>query len=99
MGDLCTKAGERETRQKSVSLPPKAEELASLLMSNICSQTRKSKVLLNNHMLGASDFTGSKHWAPFNFSQSTALGFIVLLGCLVNGLPVTGLSTSQVFKF
>ena len=30
MGDLCTKAGERETRKKSVSLPPKAGELASL---------------------------------------------------------------------
>ena len=30
MGDLCTKAGERETRQKNVSLPPKAGELASL---------------------------------------------------------------------
>ena len=29
-GDLCTKAGERKTRQKSVSLPPKAGELASL---------------------------------------------------------------------
>ena len=27
-GDLCTKAGERETRQKGVSLPPKAGELA-----------------------------------------------------------------------
>ena len=26
----CTKAGERETRQKSVSLPPKAGELASM---------------------------------------------------------------------
>ena len=31
-GDLCTKAGEREMRQKSVSLPPKAGELASLLL-------------------------------------------------------------------
>ena len=30
MGDLCTKAGERETRQKSVSLPPKAGKLTSL---------------------------------------------------------------------
>ena len=27
-GDLCTKVGERETRQKGVSLPPKAGELA-----------------------------------------------------------------------
>ena len=34
MGDLCTKAGERETRQKSVSLPPKAGELASLAESH-----------------------------------------------------------------
>ena len=30
MGDLCTKVGERETRQKSISIPPKAGELASL---------------------------------------------------------------------
>ena len=30
MGDLGTKAGERETRPKSVSLPPKVGELASL---------------------------------------------------------------------
>ena len=30
VGHLCTKAGERETRQKSVSLPPKAGELAPL---------------------------------------------------------------------
>ena len=30
MGDLYSKVGERETRQKSVSLPPKAGELASL---------------------------------------------------------------------
>ena len=29
-GDLSTKAGERETRQKGVSLRPKAGELASL---------------------------------------------------------------------
>ena len=28
---LCTKAGEQETRQKSVSLPPKAGELTSLV--------------------------------------------------------------------
>ena len=33
MGDLCTKAGEQETRQKSVSLPPKVGELASLGMN------------------------------------------------------------------
>ena len=32
MGDLCTKAGERETRQKSLSLLPKAGELASLFI-------------------------------------------------------------------
>ena len=30
VGHLCTKAGERETRQKSISLPPKAGELAPL---------------------------------------------------------------------
>ena len=30
MGGFCSKAGERETRQKSVSLPPKVGELASL---------------------------------------------------------------------
>ena len=37
MGDLCTKAGERETRQKNVSLPPKVGELASLSVCNIFS--------------------------------------------------------------
>ena len=41
MGDLCTKAGEWEMRQKSVSLLPKAGELASLvsveeLMADSC---------------------------------------------------------------
>ena len=30
MGHLCTKVGERETRQKSASLPSKVGELASL---------------------------------------------------------------------
>ena len=33
VGDLSTKAGEWETRQKSVSLPLKAGELASLELS------------------------------------------------------------------
>ena len=28
---------------------------------------------ITNHMLGTLDFTSSEHWAPFNFSQSTAL--------------------------
>ena len=29
---------------------------------------RKSSYICKNHMLGTLDFTGSKHWAPFNFS-------------------------------
>ena len=29
---------------------------------------RKSSYMCKNHMLGILDFTGSKHWAPFNFS-------------------------------
>ena len=68
-------------------------------MPNICSQTRISKVLHKNHMLGAFRFHRFKTLAPFNFSQSTALGFIVLLGRLVSGLPLTGLSTTHVFKY
>ena len=34
------RAGERETRQKSVSLPPKAGELTSLYQLTSCSQTK-----------------------------------------------------------
>ena len=29
--------------------------------------TRKSQIFNTNHMLGTLDFTGSEHWAPFNF--------------------------------
>ena len=35
--------------------------------------TRKSQIFHTNHMLGTLNFTGSKHWAPFNFPYSTAL--------------------------
>ena len=35
--------------------------------------TRKSLLFHRNHMLGTLDFTSSEHWAPFSFSQSTAL--------------------------
>ena len=38
------------------------------LAPNFCSQvTRKSKFFHPNHMLATLDFTGSEHWAPFNF--------------------------------
>ena len=30
--------------------------------------TRKAYFFHTNHMLGTLDFTGSEHWAPFNFS-------------------------------
>ena len=32
-----------------------------------------SYIFFRNHMLGTLDFTGSKHWATFNFPSSTAL--------------------------
>ena len=35
--------------------------------------TRKSQIFHTKHMLGTLDFTGSQHWAPFNFPYSTAL--------------------------
>ena len=38
------------------------------LTPNFCSlATRKSHIFHTNHMLGALDFTGSEHWASFNF--------------------------------
>ena len=38
------------------------------LAPNFCSwATRKSYFFHTNHMLGNLDFTGSEHWAPFNF--------------------------------
>ena len=41
---------------------------------NFCSRaTSKSLLFHRNHMLGTLDFTRSENWAPFNFSQSTAL--------------------------
>ena len=44
------------------------------LAPNFCFwATRKSQIFHTNHMLGSLDFTGSEHWAPFNFPQSTAL--------------------------
>ena len=52
MGDLCTKAGERETRQKNVSLPPKVGELASLIITSsphYVFPDKISEVLCNLH--------------------------------------------------
>ena len=47
---------------------------------NFCSwATRKSKIFHTNHMLGTLDFTGSEHWAPFNFPWSTALDVFIAL--------------------
>ena len=44
------------------------------LAPNFCPRaTRKSQIFHTNHMLGTLDFTVSEYWAPFNFSQSTAL--------------------------
>ena len=38
------------------------------LAPNSCPRvTRKSQIFNTNHMLGTLDFTGSEHWAPFNF--------------------------------
>ena len=38
------------------------------LPPNFCSRaTRKSQIFHTNHMLGTLNFTGSEHWAPFNF--------------------------------
>ena len=38
------------------------------LVPNFCCWvTRKSQIFHANHMLGTLDFTGSEHWAPFNF--------------------------------
>ena len=44
MGDLCTKVGEREMRQKSVSLPPKAGELASLSLGVLLCVLRECRM-------------------------------------------------------
>ena len=38
-------------------------------------------------MLGTLDFTGSEHWAPFNFSQSTALEMRLLLNVIDSMIP------------
>ena len=44
------------------------------LTPNFCSwATRESQIFHTNHMLSTLDFTGSEHWAPFNFPESTAL--------------------------
>ena len=44
------------------------------LVPNFCSwTTRKSQIFHTNHILGTLVFTGSEHWAPFHFPQSTAL--------------------------
>ena len=38
------------------------------LAPKFCSwATRKSYFFHTNHVLGTLDFTGSEHWAPFNF--------------------------------
>ena len=44
------RAGERETRQKSVSLPPKAGELASLLYGNQNNNSLTIKLTDNNKL-------------------------------------------------
>ena len=42
--------------------------------ANFSSQaTRKAYLSNKNHMLATLNFTGSEHWALFNFSLSTAL--------------------------
>ena len=38
-------------------------------------------------MLGTLDFTGSEHWAPFNFFQSTALEMRLLLNVIDSMIP------------
>ena len=42
-----------------------------------------SKVFYTVHMLGTLGFTGSEHWAPFNFPQSTALESVRINGVTV----------------
>ena len=47
---------------------------------NFCSRgNRKSQLFHRNHMLGTLDFTSAEHWAPFNFSYSTALLYLCRL--------------------
>ena len=49
--------------QKPVALAP-----------NVCSRvTRKSEFFHANHMLTTLDFSGSDHWAPFNFPKKNSL--------------------------
>ena len=42
------------------------------MVLNYCSGATR-KFFHRNHVLSTQDFTGSEHWATFNFSQSTAL--------------------------
>ena len=42
-----------------------------------------SKIFYTVHMLGTLGFTGSEHWAPFNFPQSTALESVRINGVTV----------------
>ena len=42
-----------------------------------------SKIFYTVHMLGTLGFTGSEHWAPFNFPQSTALESVCINGVTV----------------
>ena len=42
-----------------------------------------SKIFYTVHMLSTLGFTGSEHWAPFNFPQSTALESVRINGVTV----------------
>ena len=56
-------------RSNKALLMQKPEALAP----NVCSRvTRKSEFFHANHMLVTLNFSGSDHWAPFNFPKKTA---------------------------
>ena len=42
-----------------------------------------SQIFYTVYMLGTLGFTGSEHWAPFNFPQSTALESVRVNGVMV----------------
>ena len=68
VGHLCTKAGERETRQKSVSLPPKVGELASLHLG-VANGTSKNVGL-------GKIWVGSRNISPKAFLISLEVSFL-----------------------
>ena len=60
------------------------------VVPNFCSLlTRKICFFHTNHMLGTLDFTGSEHWAPFNFPFRTVLhgnfSIYVCVNCMQYG--------------